>query len=128
MGTEPVDPHKGEVSPPIQYSVVPEKKRRRRYSRNARPLQTFERRISKSAHRVSKAISKGIQVYLDERDESLRRRRDGAIIESYVNVATGISEGIADASPVITDVAKAINSKRTRRLLRSFVRAIPRFY
>ena len=100
-------------------------KKKKRYSSNLKGAQKFERRISKATHRVSKAVERGIQTYLDERDRSVERRRDGAILESYVNIATGVSEGIADAAPTLTDVAKAVNSKRTRRAIRSIVRALP---
>lgn len=102
-----------------------EEKKTKRYSRNAKPIQTFEKRVSKSAHRVSKAVERGIQNYLDERGKSADRRKDGALIESYVNVASGISEGIAEASPALKDFAEAVNSKRTRRVLRNIVRSVP---
>ena len=100
-------------------------KKKRKYSRSAGPPQKLERRISKSGHRVSKAVEKGIRTYLDERDKSSDRRRDGALIESYANVAEGLSEGINEASPAIKDVARAVNSKRTRKVLRTAVRSIP---
>jgi hypothetical protein len=123
MENHPVDPQKEQVTTPSW--GVPEKKKKRRYSSNAKPVQQFERRISKSAHRISKAVEKGIQTYLDKRDRSLENRRDGALIESYVNIASGISKGIEDASPSINDLARAINSKRTRRVIRGIIRAVP---
>ena len=100
------------------------KGKKKRYSSGTKGAQTFERRISKSAHRVSKAVERGLREYLDERGKSSEKRKDGAVIESYVNIAKGISEGVADASPALTDVAKAINSKRTRKVLRGVMKTI----
>lgn len=118
---EPADKSEAPAPPP---DSSPERKRKR-YSKNAKATQQFERRISKSARRIAKSVKKGIDTYLTERDSSLERRRDGAILESYVNVAKGVSEGIVEASPAIVDVANAVNSKRTRRVLRQIVRALP---
>jgi hypothetical protein len=123
MENQPVDPQKEQVT--ATSWGLPEKKKKRRYSSNAKSVQQFERRVSKSAHRISKAVEKGLQTYLDKRDKSLENLRDGAIIESYVNIAAGVSRGIEDASPALNDLARAINSKRTRRVLRSIVRAVP---
>ena len=100
------------------------KNKKKRYTSGTKGAQTFERRISKSAHRVSKAVERGLREYLDDRAKSSEKRRDGAVIESYVNIAKGISGGIADASPALTDVAKAINSKRTRKVLRGVMKTI----
>jgi len=110
---------------PADDDKKPVEEKQKRYSRNAKPIQTFEKRMSKSAHRVSKAVERGIQNYLDERDKSVKNRKDGALLESYVNVASGISEGIAEASPALKDFAEAVNSKRTRRVLRNIVRSVP---
>jgi hypothetical protein len=123
MASEPIEA--AQVSTPAQSAAPVHSKNKKRYSGNAKAVQQFERRVSKSTHRISRAVEKGIQTYLDRRDESVGRLRDGAILESYVNIASGLSEGIAEASPTITDLAKAVNSKRTRRLLRSVVRTIP---
>jgi hypothetical protein len=113
-------------SSPPQGAPKNGEKKKRKYSKNLKGAQQFERRISKSAHRVSQAVEKGLDTYLDERDKSRERRRDGALIESYVNVARGLEEGITKASPVVVDLAKAVNSKRTRRFLRSVARSFPR--
>jgi hypothetical protein len=109
-----------------QEIIVVEKKKKKKYSRNLKGPQQFERRVSKSARRVSGAVRDGIDKYLDERDKSLERRRDGALVESYVNVAKGLSEGISEGSLALVDLAEAVNSKRTRRVLRNLSRALPR--
>ena len=100
-------------------------KRRRRYSGNLKGAQQVERRISRSARRISRAVDRGFDTYLVERDKSLEKRRDGAFLESYVNVARGLEETISKASPVVVDLAKAVNSKRTRRFLRGVSRSLP---
>jgi hypothetical protein len=95
------------------------------YSKNAKSTQEFEKKMSKSARRVSEAVKHGIDVYLEKRDKSVENLKDGAILESYVNVAHGLSEGVAKASPALADVADAINVKGTRKLLRGIVRSLP---
>jgi hypothetical protein len=103
--------------------VVQEKKKRT--SRNTESFQDFEKKFSKSAHRVSKAVEKGVQTYIDGRDKSANKMKDGAMIESYVNVASGISEGIAEAAPALSDFADAVNTKGMRRILKNVVRSVP---
>ena len=109
----------------LQTDTVTKRKRKRKYSRNLKGAQQFERRVSKSARRISRAVAKGFNTYLEERDKSLSKRRDGALIESYVNVARGVEEAATKASPVVVDLAKAVNSKRTRRFARRVLKAIP---
>jgi hypothetical protein len=99
--------------------------KKRGSSRQTRRLEDLEDRFSKSVHRVSKAVNKGVSTYLDERDRSARKRRDGALVDIYENVATGVSETVADSAPVLTDIAKAFNRRKVRKQFRSFIRNIP---
>jgi hypothetical protein len=112
-----------EGSVPGEPAVQPKKKKRT--SRNTKSFQDFEKKFSKSAHRVSQAVEKGVQAYIDGRDKSANKLKDGAMIESYVNVASGISEGIADAAPALTDFADAVNTKGMRRIMKNVVRSMP---
>jgi hypothetical protein len=106
--------------------VEPRKRKKKRgSSRTSRRLEDIENRVSKSLRRVSKAVDRGVRTYRDKRDKSERRRRDGAIVDSYENAAVGISEAIADSSPVLTDIAKAINTRRRRKEIRRLVRYLP---
>ena len=114
----------GGGSPPDKGKKGKKKDKKTRYSSGTKGAQKFEKRISEAAHTVTGAVDTGVGEYLDSRKKSSKKRKDGAVVESYVNIAKGISEGIEDASPALTDVAKAINSKRTRKVLRGFMKTI----
>jgi len=108
------------------YVVEPRKRKKKRgSSRTSRRLEDIENRVSKSLRRVSKAVDRGVKTYRDKRDKSERRRRDGALVDIYENAAVGVSEAISNSSPVLTDIAKAVNTRRRRKDIRRFVRALP---
>lgn len=101
-----------------------DKDKKKRYTSGTKRAQQIEGGISKAADRVTWAVSQGVQEYRDRRKKSSERHKDGAVVESYVNIAEGVSEGLQDASPALTDVARAINSKRTRKALRGLMKTI----
>ncbi len=102
------------------------KKARRGSSKAARRAEDVERRVSRAVNRVARAVDKGVSTYVERRDESASRRRDGALVDFYENVARGASEAISEASPALVDVAKILNSKRSRRLIRRTLNGLPR--
>jgi len=101
------------------------RKKKRGSSRNLRRLDDIEFRFSKSLHRVSKAVNRGVETYLDKRDASERKRRDGAIVDFVVNSATGASQALSDSAPVLIDLAKAFTTNRRRKQIRRLVRSFP---
>ena len=101
------------------------RKKKRGSSRSSRRLTDLENRATKSLRRVSKAVDRGVQTYRSKRKKSQRRRRDGALVDSYENAAVGIAESVANSSPVLTDLAKAINTRRRRKSIRRLVRSFP---
>jgi hypothetical protein len=103
----------------------PRRKKKRGSSRSSRRLTDIENRASKALRRVSKAVDKGVKTYRDKRDKSQRKTRDGALVDSYENAAVGIAEAVAQSSPVLTDFAKAVNTRRRRKEVRRLVRALP---
>jgi hypothetical protein len=103
------------------------KKKKKGSSRSSRRLGDFERQFSRAARRISKGCKNGWDEYLDQRDKSERKRRDGALVDYCVNVAKGASRAISEASPALTDVAKAFNSKRMRKQMRKSLRPLPMF-
>ena len=107
----------------VAYESKPRKKKGS--SRASRRLEDIDQRLSKSVHRVTKAVNEGVTTYMDQRDKSARKRRDGAVVDSYQNVAQGVSRTLAESSPVITDIAKAINTRRLRKRIRKILRGFP---
>ena len=113
------------VGAPVVVVYKAKKGKKRGSSQASRRLEDIEDRVSKSMRRVSKAVNRGVGTYRDKRDKSARKRRDGALLDSYENAAVGVSEALADSSPVLSDIAKAVNTKRLRKRLRKAIRGIP---
>jgi hypothetical protein len=113
------------VGAPVVVVYKSKKSKKRGSSRASRRLEDIEKRVSKSARRVSKAVNKGVGTYLDKRDKSARKRRDGALVDSYQNAAVGVSEALAKSTPVLTDIAKAVNTRRLRKRIRRSLRGVP---
>ena len=101
------------------------KNKKRGSSKNSRRLIDIEYRVSKAMHRVSNAVDDGVETYLKKRDKSERRRRDGAIVDVYENAAVGVAEAISKSSPVLTDIAKAFNTRYRRKQFRRLLRSLP---
>jgi len=89
-------------------------------------VQDIERRVAKAVHRVARAAEHGTSEYIDARDRSEDRRKDGAIVDLYENVARGVSKAVSEASPALVDVAKAYNTRKSRRQLRGLLKGLPR--
>jgi uncharacterized protein with von Willebrand factor type A (vWA) domain len=114
---------------PIVIRVKKDGKRKKKKgsSQTSRRLADFERQFSRAARRISKGCKNGWDEYLDQRDKSERKRRDGALTDYYVNMAKGASRAISEGSSALTDVAKAFNSKRMRKQMRKSLRPLPMF-
>jgi hypothetical protein len=102
------------------------RKAKRGSSRPARRLEDIERRISKAMRRVTKAVNRGMAEYQNQRDKSASKRRDGALVDVYENVSRGVSRAVSESSPLLVDLSKAFNTKRSRRRLRKTLRRFPR--
>jgi hypothetical protein len=89
-------------------------------------LQDIERGVSKAVRRVARAGEHGVSEYIDRRDESERKRKDGPVVDLYENVARGVSVAISEAGPAVVDVAKPFNTKKSRRQMRSVLKGLPR--
>lgn len=102
------------------------RKKKRGSSKSSRRLEKIEKDLSRSLHTITRGTNRGVRRYLDERDYSDRRRRDGAIVDFCENSARGISKGVSESSPAIIDLARAFNGNRRRRKqIRRLVRSFP---
>jgi hypothetical protein len=95
-------------------------------SRGTRRLTEIEKRVSKSARRLSRSVYHGVNTYIDHRDESKEKRRDGAIVDFVENASYGLSKAISEASPVLHDAAEALNTRRFRSQIRRIARGFGR--
>lgn len=109
---------------PVVYKLKTRRKKKGS-SKASRRLADIENRITKSIRRVSRGVKNGVDEYRDKRDRSQRKRRDGAVLDFCENTARGAARAISESSPVLTDIAKALNTKRLRKQIRQALRPIP---
>jgi hypothetical protein len=98
------------------------KGRRGTSSRGTRRLTDIERRVTKALRRVTRAADHGIDTYIDHRDKSAQKRRDGVVVDFFENVSYGASQALSEASPLLHDAAEALNTRRVRNSIRRFAR------
>lgn len=113
--------------PVMSSMVMVRKKKKRKYSRGLKNVQTMERGLSKASYRVARAVTSGLSTYRKRRDKSARKRRDGAILDFVPNVAEGMGKTLRRASLVPYDLAKTFYTKRARRRVSAAIRLLQPF-
>jgi hypothetical protein len=98
-------------------------RKKRTSSRGSRRLVEIDRRVAKAVRRVTRALDRGVDTYIEHRDKSKEARRDGVIVDFVENVSFGVSRALSEASPLVHDVAEAINTRRFRSQIRRAARA-----
>jgi hypothetical protein len=110
---------------PATVRVVVERETHRKKgtsSRGARRLTDIDRRVAKAVRRVTRALDRGVDTYIEHRDKSKEARKDGVIVDFVENISFGVSRAVSEASPLIHDVAEAINTRRFRSQVRRAAR------
>src|SRR5438105_2021085 len=79
-------------------------------TRGLRTMQTVERRMSRGGRRFAKALADGMRTYQDERNESTKNRRDGAITDFVDNFGAGFAEAQRKAAPASEDIITAFST------------------
>jgi hypothetical protein len=102
------------------------KKKKYRYSRGLKDIQITGRRMSKSSSRVARAMLKGMSSYRKASKKSARKKRDGAIRDFPLNAAKGFSKTLRSSSRFPFDMARAMNTQGSRRLMRIQIRSVSR--
>jgi hypothetical protein len=108
--------------------IVTDRKRKpkQKASRELKQILKIERGFAKASSRVSKGVASGLARYVERRDRSAERRRDGALRDAPLNWARGVDKAVRVASRAPVDLAKSVNSKRVtkniRRAVRNFMR------
>lgn len=110
---------------PVVIKIGGKKKKKRGSSKAARRLESYEKHLSRAARRVSRGVRNGVDTYIDNRNRSERKRRDGAIVDLCQNLAKGTARAISESSPILTDYARALNTKKCRKQIRQLLRPIP---
>lgn len=115
-----VSTSKGSVEVEVETDAPPPK---RKYSRGLKDAQRFERRLAKADQRLGNAVAKGFNIYLQRRDRSAEKKRDGALRDFTKNVSKAATETLRGLSDVPYDLGKAFNTKATRRTIKFVVRS-----
>ena len=85
-------------------------------------VQIMERRLSRASNRIADAAASGFSTYRKRRNRSARRKRDGAIRDLLPNSARGMGRSLRRMSLVPYDLARAVNTRTVRRMVRRRLR------
>lgn len=99
----------------------PKKRRKRKYSKDLRGVQKFERNASKALLRVTRSVDAGISEWRKQTDRSARRRKDGALRDAPENLAKAVGKQLRVASRAPEDLVRAVRSLRIRKVVRRLI-------
>jgi hypothetical protein len=102
------------------------RKRRARSTRGLGPVEGAQRGLARASLRVARAVAAGMETYLDERDKSASRKRDGALRDLHLNVADAVGTILRESKDVPRELARGIDTRETRRAIRRSVRTAAR--
>jgi len=105
---------------------VDRKRRKKRYSRGLRDLQTTNRGVARASRRLLRAVERGMSTYLKESDKSARKRRDGALRDFGLNSADAFGRGLRELSDIPRDLARTFDTRGWRRTSRRTRKATAR--
>jgi transketolase len=111
---------------PIVLDYKPKKKKQKRYSKGLGDFQRVEGKLSRINRRVAEAMAEGASTYEKERKKSAGKKKDGAIRDFLPNLGEALSASLRETSSVPADVAAAVNTQSSRRLLRNQIRTVSR--
>jgi hypothetical protein len=92
-------------------------KSKRCYSKRWKSIQRVERGTTKAARRLTAAVSDGVNVWIDAREKSAERRKDGAVRDVRKNVKKAIRKTVREASSAPADVFDALTRVRIPEVL-----------
>lgn len=88
------------------------------YSEGLEDVQRLEGDVMRVAQRSSRAVSKAIDTYEQERKRSAHEKKDGAIEDFVHNSAKAASAYMKEASEIPIDLAESLNATSYRKRLR----------
>ena len=126
----PVEPQRpagatSAATPPVMVQETKRSKKKRRYTSGLVTVQHVERGVTRSIERVSEGVARMFREYSELREDSSRKKRDGALRDALENWTKAMSKGMRTASKAPYDLVKGVSrgrgSKRVRKTLRAFV-------
>jgi len=102
-----------------------------RYSKDLKDVQKLEGNILRITKRSTHALSKGIDTYERERDNSAKEKKDGAVEDFVDNSAKAANTYMKEVSEIPMDIAETFGEKsyrkQTRKNLRRALKALRLF-
>lgn len=99
----------------------------KKYSDGLEDIQILEGDVVRIVQRATKAASKGLDTYEQERQRSAKEKTDGAIEDFFNNTAKATSVYLKEASEIPMDIAESTNTKTYRKRLRKILRRSSKF-
>ena len=94
------------------------KKKKKKYSRGLRTIQELEVVFTKANRRSAKAVTKGLDKWISNRNKSARKKKNGAIRHSLKNSSKGLRKYLSTSSKVPADLLDGFAKlKITKNLL-----------
>ena len=87
-------------------------------SKGVSRITDVDKRVTKAILRATRAVEAGVDNYADRRDHSSARSKDGSVVDAFKNVASGVSKAVAEAAPIMNDVAEAVSSDQMNKSIR----------
>ena len=98
-----------------------------KYSRGLKDIQEFEGNLAVISKKATKALSRGMETYDHEREQSSREKKDGALEDYFHNTAKASSVALREVADLPLDIAEAINPVRYRKRLRRNLRLVSNY-
>ena len=98
-----------------------------KYSSGLEGIQRLGSDVMRVTQKASKALSKGIDTYEHERQQSAKAKKDGAVEDLFDNSAKAASSYLKETSDIPVDLAEMVNKKSYRKRLRRGLRRTSRF-
>ena len=87
---------------------VPGEKKKNRVSKRWKNTQKIEKGVTKAARRISDAIAEGVQVFVERRDASASKKKDGALRDLNKNLSKAVRKTLRKGTKAPGDVLNAI--------------------
>ena len=101
--------------------------RKEKYSRGLEDIQRLQGNKNHISQKATKALSKGMDVYERERQQSAKQKTDGVIEDFIHNSAKAGSAYLKEAVDIPLDLAEAVSPRSYRKRLRRNLRRASKF-
>lgn len=106
---------------PIVYEITRKRRGKRRYSRGRKDPQRVEEGITRALEELTDGVAAGVSKYRRRRDNSARKKKDGALKDGLRNIGRGLETALRKSARAPTELTRPLTLKRVTRLL------VPRF-